>query len=441
MSRAPTASGELSQLLSEIAGGDRSASDRVVRFQTQYRSLTAAQRAELFDALLRRVEIRREQVERPLKELLDARTDDPILWTRRLSGLRRALESPRLRAFRRFAGTPTGLAFLLEMRADIVAAQRESRLDLQPLDEEIAHLFNSWFQGGFLYLEEITLDSSFQQIRFLKEHELVHPMTRLDEMGSRLGKDRRLFALYHRALDDIPVVFIEVALTEGIASSIDAILDPPESGDDSARADTAIFYSINNTQNGLAGLGLGKALISRVVEVLRREHPEVTVFATLSPIPGLWDRYLRRILDGDDGGFALKREAVERLFPARARKELLQRTGAAEFAAALGQVLQTAGWMDDEGYRKALEKPLVDLAYFYLTREKNRRGGPLNPVAAFHLGNGARVSRRHVRFGANRSERGLRESCGVMVNYVYSMSWTEGISRSMRALLASGGTE
>ena len=132
----------------------------------------------------------------------------PSLGSRCLTQLRRRLESPRLRAFRHFLSTSGGLPFLLDVRADVLAAHRNSELDLGPLDEEIAHLFTSWFLGGFLFLQELTQESSFRQIRFLKEHDMVHPMASLEEMGSRLGKDRRLFALYHRAMPEDPVVFV-----------------------------------------------------------------------------------------------------------------------------------------------------------------------------------------------------------------------------------------
>ena len=127
--------------------------------------------------------------------VLESDAEEPIAWSRRLTQLRRRLESPRLRAFRYFLGTSGGLPFLLHLRADVVAAHRNKELELGPLDEEIAHLFTSWFQAGFLFLQELTEESSFRQIRFLKEHDMVHPMASLEEMGSRLGEDRRLFAL------------------------------------------------------------------------------------------------------------------------------------------------------------------------------------------------------------------------------------------------------
>ncbi len=300
------------------------------------------------------MEIGRAEVEVTLAEMLEADEDNPISWTRQLTRLRRQLESPRLRAFRRFLVRPGGLPFLLDLRAAILVAQREADLDLEPLDEEIAHLLDAWFQSGFLFLSEITLESSFREIRFLKEHDMVHPMASLEEMGARVGKDRRLFALFHRAMPEEPVVFIEAALTRGVVRSIDEILgDSPEHSSRAAQ-DTAIFYSINNTQHGL--VGLGKALILDVMKVIRRDEPGIKFFATLSPIPGLWEGYLERVLVGGDASFQLNRFGLTRFFPAGVQEDLARlhnhRTGGEvpDFATALHEILDDERWIHDTGY-------------------------------------------------------------------------------------------
>jgi hypothetical protein len=412
------------------------------RFRGQYDELRGEEKNAFFDRLIREMETRREDIQEPLAAVLQATGADPTEWSRILTGLRRSMESPRLRAFRRFLNSPGGLGFLLGLRADVLLAQRDSALDLEPLDEELAHLFDTWFQQGFLFLQEITQESPYRQIRFLKEHEMVHPMAKLEEMGSRLGEDRRCFALYHRTMPEEPVVFVEVALTRGVARSIHEILladgDRPRAG---GRPDTAIFYSINNTQTGLAGLGLGKVLIFQVVDAIQKDDHRIKTFATLSPIPGLWGRYLRPILEGHDEPFALKRARLGEFFPEKARQQLIERGGGrrpgetSDFPSALAQVLSEPGWIDDPACVRLLQKPLTEIAYFYLTREKNSLGQLRDPVANFHVSNGARVDARNVNFRANRSERGLRESCGMMVNYVYSTSWLGGIQRTMRSLL------
>jgi malonyl-CoA decarboxylase len=284
---------KLAELLHEIKSHPNPIPDLLYRFQRQYDEMPDEERYGFFDTLLRRMETQKEDIEEQLRNVLESPRLEPMEWSRLLTELRRKMESPRLRAFRRFLNVSGGFKFLLDLRADVLGTERRTNLNLEPLDEELSHLFNSWFQHGFLFLQEVTPDSPFRQIRFLKEHDMVHPMTSLEEMGSRLGEDRRCFAMYHRAMPEEPVVFIEGALTRGITRSIHEIIGDEGAGKKSRMtADTAIFYSINNTQNGLAGLGLGKILIFEVVEAIRRDNPTIKTFATLSPIPGFWSRYL-----------------------------------------------------------------------------------------------------------------------------------------------------
>lgn len=430
------------ELFGEIQDREDPPADLLIQFQELYSDMAREERPGFFIELLRRFETGRAEIEADLRAVLQDEGKDPVGWSSSLSKLRRRLESPRMRAFRRFMNISGGLKFLLDFRADVLTAQRQSQANLGPLDEEIAHLFNSWFQQGFLFLQEITQDSPYRQIRFLKDHDMVHPMASLEEMGDRLGEDRRCFSLYHRAMPEEPVVFIEVALTRGIARSIHDII-----GEERLRAqrkgepDTAIFYSINNTQNGLAGLGLGKVLIFQVVEALKKGHPEIKTFSTLSPIPGFWERYLSKILKGGKLPFSLSREKLEDYFSPKARQRILdlhvEQTGeqTESLSQALLGVLSRPDWIQDARWEELLKKPLTEITYYYITQEKDAQGRPLNPVANFHLGNGATVSMRNINFGANRFKRGLEESCSMMVNYVYSMTWLQQIGRTMKSLL------
>jgi hypothetical protein len=337
-----------------------------------------------------------------------------------------------------------GMKLLLEMRADILDAQRQGERGLGVLEDDIAFLLNRWCQHGFLFLEEVNLDSSFQTIRYLKEREMVHPMLSLEEMGQRLGVDRLCFALYHVVMPSEPVVFIEVALSRGLVRTIHDIIDDREHERTPVKSpDTAIFYSINNTQIGLAGLGLGRVLIARVTEALRERWPSVATFATLSPIPGFWPRYLRPILEGSADAFTRDRAAIVDRVPARAMEAIQDRhreLGGGEAGAAeiLLSVLSRRGWVEDAVFRDALRKPLIEAVHFYLTKEKDARGKPLNPVAGFHLGNGATASRSNVNYAANTTARGLEDSCGLMANYVYSEKALAPIGRAVRSLLPWG---
>jgi len=426
---------ELVRLLAEIQASSEPPVDALEKFQSVYCGVSRELREEFFTLLLVQMEVPRERAEAHLRTVLDAPSDDPVAWTSQLTGLRRSLESPRLRAFRRFLNFSGGLKLLLDLRADVLAASRQSGLDLAPLDEEIAHLFTSWFQHGFLFLQEITQDSSYRQIQFLQEHDMVHPMASLEEMGDRLGEDRRSFAIYHRAMPDEPVVFIEAALTRRIPHSIHEILDNPRKGPEK-NPDTAIFYSINNAQNGLVGLGLGRLLIFQVVEAIKKNRPQIRTFATLSPVTGFWGRYLRTILRGEDQRFRLKKGAVEEYFSRQARRRLLAATKTdSDFGGALLQVLSSPRWIEDSLMFEEMRGPLTRIAYFYLTEEKSASGRILNPVASFHMGNGARLFAKNVHYAANRTERGLMDSCGIMVSYVYSSTWLHQFRRSARAVL------
>jgi hypothetical protein len=433
---------ELVDLLRSVQSPTKSYPERIYTFRERYQTLPLEERRLFFEALLSEVELDQKEMTQELRRVLEEGGQDPLRFRKQLMHLREKIESPRTRIFRNFPNVSGGLKFLLDLRADVLAAQRQYGLDLEPLEQDIARLFDLWFQEGFLFLNEITLDSPYRQIRFLKEHDLVHPMANLEEMGSRLGEDRRCYALYHRLMPEEPIIFIEVALTRGIAASIHEILGDGNGGPRLQRPpDTAVFYSINNTQNGLSGLGLGKVLIFRVVEHLEKTHPGIKTFATLSPIPGFWERYLQPLLKGEGRSFRLNQERLLEIFPEKTRQALVdlygQAKGAADsdFFSVLFAILSDPRWIEDSRYLRLLQKPLCAVAYFYLTEEKDRQGRPLNPVANFHLGNGAVVRPENIHFAANRSPRGLMESCGIMVNYIYSQSWFRQVRQAMKAYL------
>ncbi len=401
--------------------------------KSQYESLEEVEKEGVFRGLIEEIEVKKAEIDPLAENLLGCEQDDPR-WASLLTDFRKRAHSPRLDLFRKISRSPGGLKFLLDLRGDLLSVRRHSRQDLDPLDSDIVFLFEMLFQEGFIYLEEITLDSAYKQIELIKNRDLVHPMASIEEMGQRLGKDRRCFALYHRLLPYEPIVFIEVALTEGLVRDISQIMAGAESR--KPRVDTAIFYSINTTQNGLSGLGLGKVLIGRVVDYVRNENEKIKNFATLSPVPGFWKRYLRPILEGDDS-FELKHTGVIAFFSKKSIGKIMDLAGEGasdppSFNRALISILSDASWAGDETLKNVLRTPLVKIAYHYVANEKNRQNKPLNPVAGFHLGNGATVSERNINFLANPSPRGLRESCGVMANYVYTSNWLSQARRSLR---------
>jgi len=406
------------------------------RIKSHYETLDDHEKGELFRMLIEKIEVPKEEIAQLLEELSVCEEDDPQ-WPRLLSKLRGRAYSPRLDIFRKISRSPGGLKFLLDFRGDLLSLQRFPTINLRPLDADIILLFELWFQDGFLYLEEITLDSSYRQVELIKDSDLVHPMTSLEEMGQRLGEDRRCFALYHRLIPYEPIIFIEVALTRGIVKYISEIIEMDQPRTPKKEADTAIFYSINNTQNGLTGLGLGKTLIGQVVDYLKKENEQIRNFATLSPLPGFWPNYFRPILEGKDELFALKRADVLSYFSRRQLGRIMEIAGVRRgrtraLTRALLSIFGDEEWIRNEELKKILDEPLVKIAYHYISEEKKPQDRPLNPVTNFHLANGATVSQKNVNFLANPSSKGLGESCGIMVNYIYTSNWLSQIRRSFR---------
>lgn len=402
-----------------------------------YSTLAEEQKEFFFTAMLHEIEISKNGLTDLLEQLLASDHKNPE-WPKWISNLRDRIQSPRLNIFRKISHQAGGLKFLLDFRGDVLSTQRFSRADLSPLDRDMVILFELLFQGGFLYLEEITFDSSYRQIELIKNSDLVHPMAHIEEMGLRLGNDRRCFALYHRLMPYEPVVFIEVALTRGIVRHISEIIDADSVRAGHGDADTAMFYSINNTQQGLSGLRLGKMLIYRVVDSLKREMENINTFATLSPLPGFWKNYLSPILQGNDD-FFLKPGDVHSYFPGRHVRRILEnasskKNGENDFNSALLLLLSNEGWAASDEWKKILQPPLTRIAHIYVSREKNREMKPLNAVANFHMENGATVSRSNINFLGNPSTRGLRDSCGIMVNYIYTTGWLNQIRGSFRWL-------
>ena len=405
-------------------------------FRAQYLALNRDDKPELFRQFQENMELTPETVGPLLSELNDS-MGDTDRWQEAMMKLRDGVQSPRQGFFSEFLAVPGGLKFLLDLRADILAAQRHGGLNLEPLDNDLVRLFEAWFKGGLIFLEEISLDSPYRQIEILKNRDMVHPMTSLEEMGRRLGRDRRCFALYHRAMPEEPVIFIEVALTKGVIKTIHEIIGPAGEADAvEGKKDTAIFYSINNTQNGLAGLGLGKLLIFQVVNFLKEETPEIGNFCTLSPMPGFCRRYLWPLLRGEAENLKIQPEDLDRIIDKKTRAVLkanhAEHGGGKKDSTSeiLLKLFSDNEWASRADLVRALEKPLCQLGYLYLSDEKDRAGRPLDPVANFHLGNGATVSPRDVNFGSNWSTMGLERSLSLMVNYVYSLNWRRQLSGS-----------
>jgi malonyl-CoA decarboxylase len=275
---------------------------------------------------------------------------------------------------------------------------------LQALDVEMEYMFSTWFDVAFLDLRRISWDSPASLIEKLIKYEAVHDIRSWDDVKNRLDSDRRCYGFFHPRLPQEPLIFVEVALMDEIAGSITPLLDETAAPADLAKATTAIFYSISNTQTGLRGVSFGDSLIKRVVETLKEEFPRLKTFATLSPIPGLRPWLQKRAA------------AMLELIAGKPRAELTRAAGVADLTpdallAALDKPLALEP-------KSPLRQFLLSCAAQYLGREQ-QQGKPVDPVARFHLGNGARIER--LNWGGDPSGKGVKQSYGLMVNYLYDL--------------------
>jgi malonyl-CoA decarboxylase len=317
---------------------------------------------------------------------------------RHAGALHMATEPRRQELFRRLNLAPGGTLALVRMREDLLDRRREHP-ELEAVDADFAHLFASWFNRGFLEMKPIRWTSPANILEKIIRYEAVHPIAGWSDLKSRLDpSDRRCFGFFHPQLVDEPLIFVEVALTSDIPAAVAPLLAQDREPIAMPSATTAIFYSISNTQRGLAGVSFGHFLIKQVAEDLKRDLPGLRNFVTLSPVPG-FAAWLRRERAAGTGG-----PLTEETLAALAR-------------------LDQPGWDQDPATRQEMEKPLLGLAAHYLVNARTEAGRPIDPVARFHLGNGARLER--VNFLGDPSERGLRQSHGIMVNYLYDLAAIE----------------
>jgi malonyl-CoA decarboxylase len=318
-----------------------------------------------------------------------------------LAALVRVTEPPRQELFRRMNMASGGTATLVGLRAALLDELEQSPA-LRVVDDDLLHLFSSWFNRGFLTLERVNWRAPALLLEKLIRYEAVHAIRGWQDLRRRLAADRRCFAFFHPALPDEPLIFVEVALVEGISASIEPLIDPDDEPRGTPKADTAIFYSISNCQKGLRGVSFGSFLIKQVAAELRDELPLLTTFATLSPVPG-FRRWLAA--QGDD-------------LPALARMD-------PPFDD-LGQIMARLDQIDRQGELEPaddLRRPMLALCANYLLHAKRADGLPLDPVARFHLGNGARLER--INWRGDVSAKGLQQSAGIMVNSLYQLDQLE----------------
>ena len=336
-----------------------------------------------------------------------------------LIALNSAVEAPRQELFRRLNMAPNGTANLVALRADLQKLLRKHP-SLKSVDADLKHLLSSWFNRGFLQLSSIDWNSPAQILEKLINYESVHAIKGWDDLRRRLMKDRRCFAFFHPAMPDEPLIFVEVAFVQGLSNEVGSLLDPKAPELDPQKADTAIFYSINNTQAGLRGISFGNFLIKQVLTELTSEFPWVKVSSTLSPIPTFnaaitkWLNSSEKTVQYSEFDEILKRNSS---LINEIKTQLSLSTDQDEKT-----VLKTLLENHFDKGNTLLSSILSELALSYLTLP-TENGKLADPVAMFHLSNGARLER--VNPFADTSNHGISSSFGVMVNYLYDLDDVE----------------
>ncbi len=311
--------------------------------------------------------------------------------------LHQAAEPRRQELIRRLNLAPGGTAALVQMREALLTLLADDG-ELRALDRDFVHLFASWFNRGFLVLRRIDWTTPAHILEKIIRYEAVHAIENWDDLRNRLAPpDRRCYAFFHPQLVDEPLIFVEVALTKEIPDAIAPLLDLTRPVIGAGDATTAVFYSISNTQKGLGGISFGNFLIKQVVEELKHELPNLQTFVTLSPVPGF------------AGWLTRERQREDSLFDA-AQKDTLT-------------LLDQGDWWNDRMSTERLREVMVPAAAHYFLVARDARGRQIDPVARFHLGNGARLEQ--LNFAGDLSEKGLQQSHGLMVNYLYALDEIE----------------
>jgi malonyl-CoA decarboxylase len=350
----------------------------------RYHHLNEAERLSLFEALTRDFGPDREKLAKAVESWRTQPSDEDA------SELHFASEPRRQELIRRLNRAPGGTSDLVAMRADLLRLMKGHK-ELGALDRDVAHLLTSWFNRGFLVLRRIDWSTPANILEQIIRYEAVHEIRDWDDLRRRIDPiDRRCYAFFHPALVDEPLIFVEVALTESIPGAIAPLLAEGRQLVPTARARTAVFYSISNTQRGLGGISFGSFLIKQVVEELQRELPKLENFVTLSPVPG----FMEWVKQADDVPITDDDRAVL-------------------------QHLDTPDWFANPELAAQLRSVLEPLAAHYFLKARTPKGRLIDSVERFHIGNGARLER--IDWLGDLSPKGLRESAGIMVNYLYRL--------------------
>ena len=385
-------------------GGDVSARARTVELGAVYLNFSRQGREVFHDILANDFDIDRQVLAERIKDL-QAAGDGASRISAEID-LKKALTPPRLILLKQFSSLPNGFKFLIDMRADLLLKTSQDK-NLWKLSLDIKEILEAWFDIGLLDLQEITWNSPAALLEKLIEYEAVHEIRSWSDLHKRLASNRLCFAFFHNKMPSEPLIFVEVALVNKLSSNIQELLNKEDEKIEPEQASTAIFYSISNTQPGLAGINLGNFLIKTVVQELSNEYDNLKHFATLSPVPDFRKWLDPKLAAGDEDVLRTKEIAA------------LKDRFACENAAYQLEEILTGDWHRNSETAEVAKPILQRLCAKYLVEERcgNRT---LDPVANFHLTNGARLER--INWCADISEIGMKRSYGFMVNYYYELS-------------------
>ncbi len=374
----------------ESRGGEVSARARAASLGQAYLELNDQGRYRFFRLLVEEFGIDRTALKAIAREYIENPDDLEIP-----EKMRTVLRPPWIKLFTQFNALPSGIRFLVDMRADILRLSKRHN-ELEALSQGLKNLLISWFDIGFLELKRITWGEPASLLEKLIEYEAVHEIQSWDDLKNRLDIDRCCHAFFHPGMPDEPLIFVQVALVNGLSTNVNELLDNAAPVEDPENVDTAVFYSISNTQPGLKGVRLGDFLIKRVVDDLIKSFPNLKTFSTLSPIPGFLDFVRQQLGNGRTLIFSDSEITILNPLIIDSRND----------------------WVKNEKLANTVKPLLMRACADYLVNQK-RGTGARDSVAHFHLNNGARIEQ--INWLGDQSEQGMQHSFGLMVNYLYKL--------------------
>ncbi len=395
------------------SGGEVAARERAANIGQTYFELDKEGRKEIL-LLLLSFKHNEEKIKKEIVKITEDLDENKNFKEINIYDLKKALVSPRKKILKNFNFLENGISLLVEMREDLLNFIDSGTTDLVPLEKDFEYLLNSWFDIGFLNLERITWDSSASLLQKVILYEAVHKIKSWTDLENRLSEDRRFYAFFHPRLKGVPLIFVEIALMKKVADSVQEILNENRDFEDVTIADTAIFYSISNTQNGLRGISFGNFLIKRVVKELKKEFPNLKNFVTLSPIP----RFNSWLKD------QIKNNKLDETFNIQNGFKVINIENLEKIKFTIKQIssnVQYLNEIEDKIFKDKISSILEKLANIYLVNQENKWAN--DPVLKFHLNNGAFIYRTN--WMADTSDNGVKQSLGMMVNYWYSLKHVE----------------